>query len=164
MKKSTDLQPHLAALSGLLSAGGRLRPAIHAILEDHFNRSGDLATAADGLSAMLEDPEPYLREYAAKLLAQWFVRKKNIDGLRSLLRREKDESLYSTAGVLREKRFDLTPLLPDLVAIADHPKSCVRESVSTTLVAFSKKSPETVLKALGSTKAAAEIRTKIEKG
>ncbi len=166
LAKKSNLQPHLAALSGLLNSTESARSAVRQLLENHFENRGDLAPAADGLRGMLDDSEAYLRESAANLLARWHARTKNMEGLRELLHHPRSESLYMTIDVVRETRFDLAPLLPDLVASAGHPKSIVRDRVSSALVEFAKSTPaarEAVVAALGTSKACKAIRTLIDK-
>jgi hypothetical protein len=133
-RQGADLRPHLAALSALLSSGdSTLRSASLQLLDDHAASGGSLAPAEPALRALLDDGEAYLREQAAKLLAAQNVRDRNVEGLRGLLRHQRSEAHYMTADVLRSTKFDLAPLLDDLLGHAQDKKQITRDYVKSAV-------------------------------
>ncbi len=136
-----DLRPHVASIASLLSGRESMQLAAHQLLLELFRKGADLTAAVAPLRAMLEDAPPYIREYAAGLLAEWHARSGDVGGLRILLRHTRAEPPGVTAEFLRKSRFDVAPLLPDLVALIAHPKSWTRGKAVEALVAFAATNP-----------------------
>lgn len=136
-----DLRPHVAGIASLLAGSESMQGAAHQLLLEMFRKGADLSAAVEPLRAMLEDAPPYIREYAGALLADWHVQKRDVEGLRLLLRHARPEPPGVAAEILRKSSFDLTPLLPDLVALIGHPKSWTRGKAVEALVAFAGSGP-----------------------
>ncbi len=136
-----DLRPHIAGIASLLAGTESMQSAAHQLLLEIFRKGADMSAAVEPLRAMLDDAPPYIREYAGELLANWHVQKRDVEGLRLLLRHARPEPPGVAAEVLRKSRFDVVPLLPDLVALIGHPKSWTRGKSVEALVAFAGSGP-----------------------